>query len=196
MSQNRKLTIDHVIPTCLFIPPLPRNMITVKACYNCNTKKKSEDDSLLRDFLCIDAWGNNHPMARQLFEGKVMRSIGYHKSELGSLLAAKGRLKPFYTPHGVYLGQAVQCEIPEKRIEQIISTIVRGLYFYERKQRLPDDCQFRVARHIFSWEFDNIREVMRGLHMHGPLVLGDVFSGTYAIAMVRALPDNVNFGVL
>jgi hypothetical protein len=81
-GQNRKLTADHVIPKCLFIPPLPPNMRTVKACHQCNMRKKSGDDSLLRDFLCMDAWGTTHPMARKLFEGAAMRSIGYNNSEL------------------------------------------------------------------------------------------------------------------
>jgi hypothetical protein len=181
-GHNRKLTDDHVIPTCLFISPLPPSMITVKACHQCNNRKKSEDDSFLRDFLVMDAWGNNHPTAQQLFNGKVMRSIGYHKSELGPMVAAKARLKPFYSPHGVYLGQAVQLETPDRRLEQIISTIVRGLYFNALKQRLPDDCHFQIARHFFSWQLDIIKDVMGHLHMHGPRLLGDVFGCSYAIA--------------
>jgi 5-methylcytosine-specific restriction endonuclease McrA len=29
-------TRDHVIPKCLFDPPLPANMVTVPACEECN----------------------------------------------------------------------------------------------------------------------------------------------------------------
>jgi hypothetical protein len=157
-------------------------MITVKACEEYNERKKSSDNSFLRDYLCFDALGNTHPTAQQLFESKAMRSIGYHTSELGPMVVDKGRLKPFYTPHGVYLGKAIQFEIPDRRIERIISAIVRGLYLDARKRRLPDDCQFKITRHYFSWEVDTIKDSMSRLHMYGPRVLGDVFTGAYAIA--------------
>jgi hypothetical protein len=111
-----------------------------------------------------------------------MRSIGYKSSELTLMMAAKARSKPFYSPHGIYLGDAVQCEIPDRRIERIMATIVRGLYSHERKQRLPDDCQFRMARHFFRWEINTIKDVMRGLYMHRPHLLADVFGCTYTIA--------------
>jgi hypothetical protein len=83
-GQWEKVTRDHVIPECLFIPPLPLNMITVKACKKCNEGWKSGDDSFLRDFLCIDLQGSTHPIAQTLFDGKVMRSVGSNKSKLGT----------------------------------------------------------------------------------------------------------------
>jgi hypothetical protein len=178
----RELTRDHVIATCLFPPPLPVDMITVDACEECNGRKKSRDDSFLRDFLCYDAWGNTHPTAQQLFKGKAMRSIERNSSELANMAVMMGRLKPFNSPSGIYLGDAIQFEIPNTRIEQIISTIVRGLYFDAREQRLPTNCQFYVDRHIFPWQFKTLKEVMDSLHMHGPRVLGDVFRCVYAIA--------------
>lgn len=180
-GKYRNLTTDHVIATCLFIDSLPPNLITIKACHECNTKKKSGDDSFLRDFLCVDLQGSTHPMAQKLFEGKVMRSVGQNKSELGTLIRANASPKPFYSPHGVYVGNAIQCEIPDRRIERIMSTIVRGLYFDARKKRLPDNCQFRITRHFFEWEIKAVRQIMGRLHMHGPRFLGHVFGYDYAI---------------
>jgi len=52
---NPATTRDHVIPECLFVPPLPSNMVTVPACADCNTTKKSQDDPYLRDMLVYDS---------------------------------------------------------------------------------------------------------------------------------------------
>ena len=37
--KNPATTDDHVIPRCLFIPPLPSNMPTVPACQECNARE-------------------------------------------------------------------------------------------------------------------------------------------------------------
>jgi len=52
---NPATTRDYVIPECLFVPPLPSNMVTVPACADCNTTKKAQDDPYLRDMLVYDS---------------------------------------------------------------------------------------------------------------------------------------------
>jgi len=67
------LTTEHVIPRCLFTEPRPDNMITVPVCKDCNGHKSSNDD-YLRDFLVTDHRTSEHPVAKQIFLGKALRS--------------------------------------------------------------------------------------------------------------------------
>src|SRR5438309_2111083 len=72
-------TRDHVIPRCLFPPPLPENMITVQTCDPCN-RAKSLDDGMLRDMLSTDIAARNSPVAAHLIDNKVISSVKQDKS--------------------------------------------------------------------------------------------------------------------
>jgi len=175
-----ELTREHVIPKCLFVPPYPPNLITVPVCDRCNNEK-SKDDDFLRDFLVVDIQGSQSPVTQTLFSGKVQRSLSRNSSALLRDVIPQLRIAPLYTSAGIYLGDAPQAPFDGERLKQTLGRIVRGLYFDARKMRLPNECSVEVYRPGL-WNYNEILQVFRKLHVNGPRVLGNVFGCLFAAA--------------
>lgn len=126
---NPATEVDHPVPRCLFPTPPPPNLVTVPTCKDCN-RRKGANDTFLRDFLTCDLEGYDHPHAKDLFEGKVTRSIGRNRSELAKIVRQRPK-KPLLvrTPSGLIIGEAVEVILPDDRISSIIfSNSSRSLF--------------------------------------------------------------------
>jgi hypothetical protein len=174
-------TMDHVVPKCLFVPPLPSDMVTVPACKGCN-QKKALNDPFLRDLLVMDLQCADFPIAKGLRTGKVMRAAKKNRSEVVRSIVKNARPKPMYTNGGLYLGHYPSIPLDGDRMDEIFQTIVRGLYYKLRLIRLPDNCVFEISRVDPLHIQEAIRD-MEGIKAVGPLRIGEVFRCyvTYAI---------------
>lgn len=171
-GELKEVTKDHVIPTCLFIKPYPLNLITVKACNDCN-KAKSLNDDYLRDFLVGDNWVSQNPNTRKLFE-KMVSSHRQGKSVIGRDSENKAKLEPFHTKGGIYLGHYYFIPINSERIETTFKTILCGLFYDAKRKRIPDNYIFKLKR-IQLWDFDKVWKIFS---QHNPNIrnLGETFS--------------------
>lgn len=77
-GKRNATTMDHVVPKCVFIKPLPQNMVTIPACEKCNSEKAKYDD-VIRDIVAVDFRMESHPKHIPLFE-KVRRSVRTNRS--------------------------------------------------------------------------------------------------------------------
>ena len=66
-GKHRELTKDHLPPKCLFARPRPDNLITVKACFECNNGS-SEDDLDTRFMIATAAHRLNPREAQDLWD--------------------------------------------------------------------------------------------------------------------------------
>jgi hypothetical protein len=183
-GQRTRLTLDHVIPQCLFIPPLPGDIPKVGACTRCNNVQKSSDDSYLRDLLVVDFDTQRHPVARQLF-AKFERSIRRRQSRFAKDANAKpGRVVQAYTPGGIYLGPAYAVDLPDDHVIPMLTRIVQGLYRVHFNETLPEDTHFDVQRIrdlpvILPIAHDMVQ---RGIATYVPVGNGNVFNYIHAHA--------------
>lgn len=169
-----ELTIDHVIPQCLFTKPLPPDMVKVSACEQCNNTK-SKDDDFLRDFLVTDIFASEQPTAKAIFTQKVVSSARQNKSALMRSFKSHARLEPLHTRGGIYLGHAYSAPLDGERVTQIFCRIMRGLYYKIRSQRIPDKYKCEVSR----WEptgFNEFWPTLKQIGFNGPYHCGDVFT--------------------
>lgn len=169
------LTKDHVVPLCLFTQPYPNNLITVPVCPDCNNNKKSKDDDYLRDFLTVDIFGNQNPIANNIFRSKVKRSIQRNSSVLFRNFTEKLHDEPYYTSGGVYLGKLPSIPIDLEKINTIFSTMVKGLFFHHNKLRIPGNYITKVMSHE-PWHFDDLWNC---LNAKRPRLFGEVFGYGY-----------------
>jgi hypothetical protein len=177
---TREVSRDHVVPLCLFVRPYPPCLITVPACDKCN-EQKSHDDGFLRDFLTLDFRGSQSPIAQTLFHTKVLRSLDRNSSELLRSILPSVRIRPHYTPGGVYLGDAPQAALDGDRLGRAIARMVRGLYFDACGERFPD--QYRIdVRFPDPSAYPAVLEALRHLHVNGPRIIGTVFGCMFAKA--------------
>lgn len=138
-------TVDHVVPLCLFAPPLPLDMVTVPACQPCNVAKSKNDD-YFRDMLIVDMFCVDHPVAQCLLAGKMRRSMQRNRSRVAREAVAQQRMESFYSAGGVYLGDVHAVKFEDARVQDIYSMMVRGLYYKILKKRLPDNYAFEIQR--------------------------------------------------
>lgn len=90
-------------------------------------------------------------------------------------------LEPFYTKGGLYLGHFPSATVDTERIKTIFATMARGLYYDHRRQRIPANYTFEVLRY-HPWDFKEVYESFKQMHLNGPRVLGDVFGCAYVSA--------------
>lgn len=172
------VTRDHVVPKCLFSRPYPPNLVTVPACLECN-RDKAIDDDFLRDYLTVDFAGSESPIASEIFETKMRRSVSRNSSELGREILRNARMRPFYTKGGVYLGEFAQADIPEDRVTRVLGRLIRGLFFHYAKQRIPKHYPVEALR-IMPWDIEDAWRSFGQLNLSPCRPMGEVFAGSCA----------------
>jgi len=172
-----EVTREHVIPKCLFTKPFPPNLITVPVCEPCN-HAKSHNDDFLRDWLTMDIFGSQSPEAQAVFDDTVLRAIRDGHSKISKQLLSEAQLKPFTTKNGIYLGDIPSIQLDEERVNEIFTTIVRGLYYYQFKDCLPEGLSFTL-RGQYPWDHENIFAIFRNMRAQRWRTLGNVFGYTY-----------------
>jgi hypothetical protein len=172
-------TRDHVIPQSLFSRPLPQRMITVSACKNCN-KEKSKYDDYLRDIVVADLETYTHPISQLLFQ-KLLRSARRNRSSVARNISSSNITQPLVTPNGIYLGNYPIIALDLASTNKIFSFLIKGLYYYLRQERLPDDCFFSITRiPPLVNEEPLLNMFMQAPKYYGPEILGNNIFGYIA----------------
>ncbi len=144
-GKRRKITRDHVIPKSLFDRPLPKYMPTVPSCNECNNDK-SKHDSFLRDILVMDYAACESPIAKKIFDEKVMRAMSRGQSLAAKIMVESGKPIDIKTPSGLIVDTAYMGKFSFARAVSMFGYTVRGLNYRLRKTVLSKDCEIRVLR--------------------------------------------------
>lgn len=188
-----RLTLDHVIPECLFENgKAPADAPIVYACAACNNTKKNQDDSYLRDMLVMDMQVYGHPIATQIFQGPVRRAArakGYVQSPLARMVQQdRGRKVSVTSPSGIYLGEAYGIALPADRVWRIFSTLARGLYLAYTDKRIPEGVRYSINRAGDAKAIEEtVRQIATGGGAYRQAGDGRVFQCVYGVAQNR--PD-------
>jgi hypothetical protein len=134
-------TKDHVFPKCLFVPPLPVDMITAPACGACQ-QDIQPDEEVFRNLVAAGSYGD--ATARALWEGKVAGSFenspGLRTTFINSMKTIEWK-----SPGGVILGDLTVVEGDKERTEKVIRKMVRGLFYMDSGEQVMP---FNVRYHI------------------------------------------------
>ncbi len=175
-GQNIATTKDHVFPLCLFMQPLPANMITVPACDQCNNSKSGDDD-YVRDMLVADYRTSNNPTAKALVMGHMTRSAIYGSSEIATAARLHSEVVEMTTESGIYVGNYHRVPLQPERIEKAFRTMLRGLYYYHFKQRLGDDLTLDT-KFITPQQAQYVWATLQQVPSSGPFQKGNVVTYT------------------
>lgn len=112
-------------------------LFKVPACNTCNNKS-SKDDEYLLAILLSRADVKSNPSTNTL-RAKLIRALN-HPQKIGFAKAFHNSVSliNLKTPAGIYLGKHPVINIDTTRYYNIISKIIRGLYFRHLKKTLPD----------------------------------------------------------
>lgn len=173
-GQIRPLTRDHVVPKCLFIRPLPLDMITVPACEECNGDKSRHDD-FLRDMLVIDIASEGNPIARKVFESKSIRAYQKDKSLVARIALNNPVEMPYFDDHGS-LDVALVSGFDPERSDEMFGFLARGLYYHALKRPLERTSTISTRR-LFKEDVDKTIDALNEVGAIGPITIGqNVFS--------------------
>lgn len=142
-GETDDITKDHIPPKCLFPNPRPNNLITVPSCKKCNSGF-SFDDEYFRLVLTIREDTFESETVQKMYPS-VLRSLG-KSNKIGF---RKGLLEStFKTEHfskaGLFLGYKEGYKIDLTRLENVISRVIKGLYFHHEKTKLPIECKIGI----------------------------------------------------
>lgn len=132
-----------MFPKCLFVPPLPQDMITAPACEACQ-QAIQPDEEVFRNFVAAGSYGDE--TARALWEGKV---AGSFKNSPGLRTTFVDSIKTieWKSPGGVILGDVTVVEADKDRTENVIRKMVRGLFYKDSGgQVMPFDVSSRIEQ--------------------------------------------------
>lgn len=155
--------MDHIFPRSLWSPPYPERLLTAPACSECQ-QRLAPDETYFRTVAAASAVGSD-PTARNLWEGKVLRSFDLDPSSRKKL-ADELRRVDWHTPAGVYLGQLVGLEGDQERIGNVLRKIVRGLSYLERDRTvMPFDVGWNFSQEspLTGRAPDFVMEMFHGL---------------------------------
>lgn len=136
-------TKDHIFPRCLFVSPLPQDMLTSPACSACQ-QAIQPDEEVFRNFVAAGSYGD--ATARALWEGKVAGSFE-NSPGLRTTFANSIKTMEWKSPGGVILGDVTVVEADKARTENVIRKIVRGLYCKATgDQVMPFDVRYHIEQ--------------------------------------------------
>jgi hypothetical protein len=147
-NRHEMLTVDHVIPRCLFDGVkggVPGDVPRVGACNYCNNSK-SVDDAFLRDVLVRDVRLSQHGIAQDIRHGASASSVSKGKSQYPRA-ASRLRFVTSPTGSGLMIAEPI---LPKDRLRGLIFRLVRGLMIAYEAYALPDTTNFDVLRAVDS----------------------------------------------
>ena len=134
-------TRDHVPPQNLFPTPKPVNMVTVPCCEDCQARFKKDEDVFMA-WITFGPAGES-PAGKLLWEQKLKRT--YKKdSGVKKVIGRSFKQVNLETPGGIYLGKRLAISIDPERKNNVLKKIVRGLFWIEYKERLPEDVPIEI----------------------------------------------------
>ena len=165
-------TDDHVIARCFFKVRPSVGTITVPCCDPCNNRMSKDEDYLADYCQTYHLAYLHHPVARELADGRVLRSAQQHSHfarDLRENFPQEIRDNPELIPdEGL-----TEATMDGERYTRALQAITRGLYAHFRKpDRLPQDCKIQVLR-IPDEKYDQYLNGLAKQLPEGPIVIGD-----------------------
>jgi|GEM_PF-2550765 len=144
---NRLATeLEHVIPQTLYDGVEQREYITIPTCRECNVAK-SKYDGDLRTIVKIGKEVENHPLT-EFGQDKISRSLVRSITEnRGNFLRrAEIYFYPKFDENNQNVDFEVQIVYDKKELTPIFKWVVRGLFYYVKKIRIPESISIKVKK--------------------------------------------------
>lgn len=139
MCNKEGVTVEHVPPKCLFpeqkdLPDgkdLRRDLITVPACEDHNSKKSKDDEYLL---YCLVMNLPANSIAENHFLSKIMRAIDRNASIINSIVENNAPVRVNDTETGEWF-ETVAVNVDTHRLYYALECMARALYYHHYKRQ-------------------------------------------------------------
>jgi hypothetical protein len=137
---------------------VPKFMMPVPAHVACNNRF-SDDNDYFRDILVVEAGANQHPEAKRILEGKIIRKLRNKPGKIKKLLKNL-RLIPERTPSGIWTGDDLPVfDVDWPRMERVMCNFA-DVFFLTMGKLMPQD--FLIEAHAVTSEkfVEHVRPVI------------------------------------
>lgn len=161
-GNQTEVTDDHVPPKSFFPKPRPSNLITVSSCFDCNNKFGKDEEFFLASFMFTDAGTSD--AGKLLWKEKLHRM--YNKN-IGLKRKIAEHLKPVdvISKGGIFLRKGIGVKPDEKRWITVVEKIIRGLYYFEYKEILPENIKMMSQFLRNDYEYEKAFEYLSQLRI-------------------------------
>lgn len=137
-------TDDHLPPKCVFPKPRPSNLITVRACEDCNGRS-SLDDEYFRDFCWTGIDERKFPTAMALSIQKI-DDLGTNPKKRGYGITSYKSLRyiDVITEAGLWIGKAPAREFDKDRINRVAAKLIYALHIHHYNSRIPEGFEVSI----------------------------------------------------
>lgn len=132
-------SMDHVVPVSFFLPPLPRDIVTLPAHTRCHN---ALDEEYFRQFA-VPMAAEMNATARRLYETKVGRAAARSTPLRMALFSALRPSIDVLSPGGIWLGKTRGVRVDAVRFYKTPEKIIRGLFRHHLAQTIAADASFK-----------------------------------------------------
>jgi len=144
----KKLTNDHLPPKNIFTKPYPKNLITIKSCFECNNGASTSDEAF-KIMLALILGGNGDDMRTQPLFDSALKSIK-HNRRIGRNLKKHIRNTYLTSQAGIIIEKGFLVKIDAEvvnQFEEVIKRITKGLYSYHYGHFIGKNTSFIIRLH-------------------------------------------------
>jgi hypothetical protein len=137
-------TREHIPAKQFFKGSPDKPLITVPSCHECNAGFQKDED-FFRQFY-VSMLMERSSEAKKLMDGEISRSI-LRTPALGYQMFSQMKLVDAYNRSGLYKGKMTMYSVSDDdkvRINRVVNKIIRGLFFHEFGQTLPEDWIIKI----------------------------------------------------
>ena len=137
-------TKEHIPPKQFFKGKSDSPLITVPSCKACNTSFQKDEDFFRQFYVSILMDSSSE--AKKLMEGEISRSIR-RTPALGRQMFSQMKLVNAYNKSGLYKGKMTMYQVSDSdniRINRVVTKIIKGLFYHEFGQIIPEDWIIKV----------------------------------------------------
>lgn len=148
------VTDDHVPPRSFYPKAPPKNLITVPSCETCN-KTFAKDDDYARLVLTTAEGALGNASRNELIP--IVKRFAERAESKRILRTVYESLRSGYyeTPGGISIRRQ-QFALEGERLDAFAKRVIKGLFYLEKRYRLPDDCTIHAINHRRMSEFEDL----------------------------------------
>lgn len=186
-------TKDHVPPKCIFLKPLPTDLITVPSCEKCQGLAKDDEyfaydvvnaaDGMVANGLLTLSECSQQLLERKREEmlNRLGEKIRCGRSGLAFRLLNELTEVPVITKGNLLIpNRTLLVGTPELgRINRVAERVIRGLFFYEKGYRVPENYSVKAEVSQIGVDSDRV-EFFENLHKYPMANMRIVQEGVFA----------------
>jgi hypothetical protein len=130
---------DHIVPSSLFSPPRPSNLVTLPAHFACQSKFSKSEDYLRNILAGMADDGSDPSVPCEAVNKAFARNVGLSRGVLKGLR----RAEPVLSPGGIHIGTSPAFIFTPELFFPALEKMIRALVYHDSGEFLPNGAKIQ-----------------------------------------------------